>query len=398
MPKVFYAANGPGDIIGTYREWRCGHDDKDEVSVTFSGQLYDVCRALGLQVCAVSPHPRKEEVREGDFLIGHRPRLKTWTEGAICYFLAEGWHTAGLVCACLLAKSDIAIVEDCALWPLWAVARCFGVRIVAVLHCALWPAGFRKTSRKARLLQWLDGWFWRRCVEASLVVSPECARQIRAIAPGLSTPVVVGLSHFRQGFFESIPPPSANRRPFRIMFAGRIEQNKGVFDIVRIAAILEKQNPGRFHWEVCGGGSDEEDLEYFVKNQELQGIISLRGKLDQDQMGEAYGRSHAVIAPTTSRFAEGLVKAAPEAALAGRPLITSRLSHALDLLGEAIVEVPPGDVEAYAEAVRRLADDPDLYEAKRLGCANASGPFLDKEQSWGRKLQSILQEMVRENA
>jgi glycosyltransferase involved in cell wall biosynthesis len=69
----------------------------------------------------------------------------------------------------------------------------------------------------------------------------------------------------------------------------------------------------------------------------------------------------------------------------------------LDLLAEAALEVPPDDIEAYAAAVRRLADDEELYEAKRLACLRASGPFLDEDESWGRKLQLILHDMLQEN-
>ena len=398
MTRVFYAANGAGDIIETYRQWRRGQDDKKEVSVTFSGQLYDACRALGLQLYAISPHARREKIQEGDVQIEHRPRPEIWSRGGGWYFLAEGWHTVGIICTCLLLNENIAVVEDCALWPLWIIGCCFGVRIVAVLHCALWPAGFRPMDLKARLLQRLTGWFWEHCVDASLVVSPECARQIRMIAPRLDTPVVVGLGHFRETFFAAIPPPPAERHPFRVMYAGRIERNKGVFDLVRIAAILERETPGGFCWEICGTGAAEEELRKCVESEGLAAAISLLGKLDQDKMGEAYGRSHAIIAPTTSHFAEGLVKTASEAALAGRPLVTSRLCHGLDLLAEAVVEVPPEDIQAYVEAIRRLADDPVLYEAKRLACANAAKPFLDEEQSWGRKLRLILQEMLQERS
>lgn len=396
MKKVFYTANGAGDIIGTYREWRQGRDDREEVSVTYSGQVYDACAGLGLQLYAVSPHARKEVVQEGDFLIEHRPGPRTSARG-VRYYLVEAWRTLSLICTCIYFREDIAIVEDCPLWPLWAIACCFGLRIVAVLHCALWPSGFRPASRKDRLLQRLTGWFWEHCVDASLVVSPECSRQIRTIAPGLNTPVVVGLSHFRKTFFAAVPPPSGDRNPFRILFAGRIERSKGVFDIVRMAAILEKDEPGRFFWEICGSGGDEEELRNLVETQGLSGRISLRGKLNQEQMCQAYGRSHAVIAPTTSRFAEGLAKSASEATLAGRPLITSRLCHGLDLLGDTLVEVAPDQVEAYVEAVRRLADDGALYEAKLRACPDASRPFLDEAQSWGSKLRLILQDLIRED-
>jgi len=366
------------------------------VSVTFSGQVYDACTALDLGLYAVSPHPRKELVREDGYRIEHRPRPGMTARGRGWYFIGETRHVLGLIWSCLRYRAHIAVVADCGLWPLWAIARCFGVRIVAVLHCALWPSGFRPTSLKARILQRGAGWFWEHCVDASLVVSPECARQIRTIAPRLETPLVIGLSHFRKTFFATITPPSKDQHPFRVMFAGRIERNKGVFDLVEAASLLEKESPDRYRWEVCGGGSDEAELKDFVEAGGLSKTVLLLGQLNQDQMGEAYGRSHAVIVPTTSHFAEGLVQVAVESVLAGRPVVTSRLCHGLDLLADAVVEVEPGDVQAYAAAIQRLCEDPALYEAKRKACEHVSQPFLDKSQSWGHQLQRILRDLAQE--
>ena len=352
-----------------------------------------MCAALGVRLHAVSPHARREKVSEGNFHIEHRPGPLTPGRG-VRFFAAEGWRTLGLILTCICLNEDVAIVEDCSVWPLWALVCCFGVRIVAVLHCALWPSGFRPSGFWARLYQRLTGWFWEHCVTASLVVSPECARQIRTIAPGLRTPLLVGLSRFRPEYFAAIPPADRERRPFRVMYAGRIERSKGVLDIVRIAARLEREEPGRYRWEICGGGAAEGELRRAVEAQGLSDIILVRGKLNRDDMMDAYSRSHAIIAPTTSHFAEGLMKVAPEAALAGRPLVTSRLCHGLDLLAAAILEVPPEDLDAYAGAIRRLADEADLYETKRKACSCVCGPFVDEGCSWGCKLSLILRDLL----
>ena len=60
--------------------------------------------------------------------------------------------------------------------------------------------------------------------------------------------------------------------------------------------------------------------------------------MSREDLVKAYGNSHAVIIPTTSSFTEGMPAVASEAVLTGRPLITSRLSNALDVLEGAVVE------------------------------------------------------------
>ena len=70
--RILYAA-GPGDVIGTYRHWKQGLDDPSEVAVTYSSQLFDVCRELGAEAWVISYHPRRQKLRDGPFVVEHRP-------------------------------------------------------------------------------------------------------------------------------------------------------------------------------------------------------------------------------------------------------------------------------------------------------------------------------------
>jgi len=118
-----------------------------------------------------------------------------------------------------------------------------------------------------------------------------------------------------------------------------------------------------------------------------------RAKKDE-QMARAYERSHVVITPTTSSFEEGFCQVAAEAILAGRPLVASRVCPAVDHLGGAVVEVRPGDIGGYAEAIRRLASDPALYEEKRVACASVSGPYYDWNEGLGGMVLRVLSKVA----
>jgi len=396
-PKVFFYHGGPGAIISTYRKWVEGDRDAlGEVSVAFSAQFYNLCESLDLQAYVVSANPNEELLREGRYTLEHRPKPAWCRGGGLRYHVGHAWYTFGLILSCLRFRSAIAIVvPEATATPLWAIVRLFGIRIVTVHHCTFWPAGFRPSGRKAQLTHRIDGWFWEHFVDAALGVSPECIRQVRSIAPRFKGPSVVGFAYFRRDYFDAIPPPPEQRSPFRVMFAGRMEENKGVFDIVRMARMLEDARPGAFRWELCGDGGALAELKAMVKQQGVTDVITLRGHLAPGQMAEAYGRSHAVITPTTSRFSEGMNQVAVEAILAGRPLVSSHVCPALDVIGGAVVEVPPDDVEAYAAAIRRLAEDPEFYEEKRRACAPLAEPFYDRAQSWGRQLQKVIEELLQ---
>jgi glycosyltransferase involved in cell wall biosynthesis len=55
---------------------------------------------------------------------------------------------------------------------------------------------------------------------------------------------------------------------------------------------------------------------------------------------EMFGRCHVVLVPTRSSYSEGFNAVVAEAILSGRPVITSKLCPAIELVRDAVVEVP----------------------------------------------------------
>jgi glycosyltransferase involved in cell wall biosynthesis len=266
-----------------------------------------------------------------------------------------------------------------------------GVKVVPALHCALWPAGRKPTGFVGRTIARLDGFFWRRCAAATICVSPECERQVRDIAGHPRGPMFQVRAQYRRGYLDALPRPKwPADGAMRIMYAGRIERNKGVFDLLEIARRLQSERPGRFVWEICGTGSADAELSRAAAQAGLDGIFQLRGKLDRTAMAEAFARSHVVIVPTTADFAEGLNKVCVESILAGRPVVTSIHSNAIDVLGASAIEVPSGNPHAYGDALLRLADDRDAYERACAACHQVQEQFYDNANSWGTALRSIL--------
>jgi Glycosyltransferase len=76
----------------------------------------------------------------------------------------------------------------------------------------------------------------------------------------------------------------------------------------------------------------------------------------RDDVAELMSAADLVVLP--SRWeARSLV--AQEALHAGRPLVATAVGGLPELLGDGAVLVPPGDVDAFDQAVRRLLDNPD---------------------------------------
>jgi glycosyltransferase involved in cell wall biosynthesis len=377
-------------VIGTYRHWKSGRDDPREVARTYSSQFFDVCRELNLRGYVVTTRPDRDRLEDDDFVIEDRP-VRGLKSGGLSYHAGQIAYGIGLILTALRRRADAAIVATGTHWFVLTFLSLAGVKVIPALHCALWPAGRAPRSRVGRAIAKLDGWFWRRFTAATLCVSPECERQVRQIAGAPRGPMFQVRAQYRPGYLDSLAAPAwPPEGTFRVLFAGRIERNKGVFDLLEIARRLHVERPGRFSWELCGDGSALAELAAAVEASDLGSSFALRGRLDRNEMAAAFGRSHAVIVPTTADFAEGLNKVCVESILARRPVVTSIHSNALDVLQDAAIEVPSGDVRAYGGALLRLADDRSFYERACHACGAVQAQFYDRQRSWGAALRAIL--------
>ena len=385
-PRVFYYA-GPGDVAGTYRHWKAGTEDPHEVAIAYSAEFYSFCRELNARALVYSTNARRETIRDGQFHIIQRP--SRIGRGRLSFHLFSAWLTLKLMMAAIWFRADVVLIGPAAHYFLLAPLSWMGVRVVTSLHCAFWPAGHRPTSFGQRVIDCLNGWFFRRLAGAVLAHSPESERQVRELAGTLNGGFYPFRPQYHEADFTALhAAPPHSERPFRILFAGRLEKTKGIYDLLTIISLLHTRAPGRYAWEICGTGSEAQRVAEMIAASGLSDHVQLRGKLNRPAMTQAYCRSHAVIVPTNSSgsFAEGLNKVVVEAILSRRPVISSRLCNAIDVAKGAIVEVPPGDCVAYADAIQRLADDAALYSRVVQCGIEASRQFYDRENSFSRVL------------
>jgi glycosyltransferase involved in cell wall biosynthesis len=377
--RILYAA-GPGDVIGTYHHWKAGRDDPSQVAITYSGQFYDLCRERGAIGYVISYHPRKERIVDGPLTIEHRPRRFDNAPGPLYHF-GMIWYGVGLAMTSARFRADVAIVSDGTHWFTLGLMRMLGVRVVPSLHCVLWPKHRAPSGFVARLIQRLNARFFRRGATAILSLSHDITEQLPTTLNGHPTPIIPFLPTYRPDTFDGIGPPLPPP-PFRVFFAGRIERNKGVFDLLDVAKRFDAEGRTDIEFDLCGDGSALPALRQAVADAGLSGRFRCHGHSTQPLMRQMYQQCHAVIAPTTSEFVEGFNKVVAEGVLAGRPVITSSVCPALEYVAPAVVEVPPDDPAAYADAILRLCDDKVLREAKQQGCATVAPQFYDSAKSW----------------
>lgn len=390
-PRIFYAL-GPGNAVDSYRKWKAGLDCTSETSLTFSGQFFDFCRSQGVCAYAVSSHPAREVLRDHAVVVENRPKPLADPRGVL-FHLNQVWYGLSLSISALRFRADVVIVDSGSThWFVLSLLSLLRVRVVASLHNSYWPKGFVPTGLVKRIIRRMDGWFWRHSAAATLCVSPECQRQVESLAGRPNGPVFQFRCQFRPQDFQAVAPaPPHGERPFRVLFAGRVEREKGVFDLLEIAKRLKRAAPGQLRLEICGGGESLEELRKTIADEGLETDVEVRGRLNRPELLAAYGNAHVVIVPTRSSFCEGMPMVAAEAVLTGRPVVTSRLSNALDVLDGALVEAQPDDPDSYVQCLRRLMTESDYYAACCRACTTVGRQFYDRDQSLAAALARMLQ-------
>jgi glycogen synthase len=388
--KIFYAA-GPGNVIQAHKRWKSGKDDPSEMSLAYSSQFADFCRDVDAAAYIVSYHPKRKIFRDGRFVIEHRPKPMLDAKG-VRYHLAEAVYALNLVLTAIRFKADVAVISSGSThYFLTSLFRIVGIRLVTVLHNTLWPANHPPTRLLPRIILRLDSLFFRWASTATLGVSPECTRQVDLLTKGRSRCLRLFWPQFHREYFEGIPPPPPHsQRPFRIMYAGAVARAKGVFDILELARRVEARTPQCVAWEICGSGPELDEFKRQAGTMGLRGIMTIHGWTAPRDMRAIFGRSHASIVPTRSTFTEGMAKTAVEAILAGRPVITSSVVPALEVLKPGCIEARTDDVDSYEEAILNLISNENFFRSLCKACGTLEAFFYNREHGFASVLRQIV--------
>ncbi len=223
---------------------------------------------------------------------------------------------------------------------------------------------FRAGSLPARLLEAVD----RQAFRAADVVVADTA----AHAEFLSS--VAGHERFEVCFVGAedrlFRPPWQPADPFVALFVGKLIPLQGVETIVAAARLAPE-----LAFRIVGSGQLEPLLRDAPANVErVQWVDYERLPDELRRAGCALG-----IFGTSDKAARVIPNKAFQALACGAPLVTADAPAARELLadGESALLVPPGNPEALATAVRRLATDQEL--ARRI----AAGGRATYEQHAG---------------
>lgn len=226
-----------------------------------------------------------------------------------------------------------------------------------------WKAGVRR-----RLFRWLTG---RR--ETRFIAVSEAVRQgmggYYGIDPGRIRTVLNGVDvdEFGKADEGMRRGGEGERKRLVIGTAGRLEGMKGFEFLVEAAGLLASRGV-EFEVRIAGKGSKRAELEAQAAELGVGERVRFVGHVSD--MPEFYRGLDVFVLPSVST--EGLPLVVLESMAMGTPVVATRLAGAPEVIddGETGLLAPPGDAEALADALGRLAGDEELR--KELGAAGAA--------------------------
>lgn len=171
---------------------------------------------------------------------------------------------------------------------------------------------------------------------------------------------------------------------FHIVTAAELNHNKN--QKVIIEAVAKLKNP-KIHYSICGKGTNEAVLRALIREHHLEQQVHLLGyRMD---MPEVLQTADCFAFPS---YREGLGIAAIEALLCEVPLIAAdnRGTREYAKEGKNALICHAGDIEAFAEAIRKLYTDTILRIEFSSVCRKSAQPFTIEEVE--KTMKSIYKE------
>jgi glycosyltransferase involved in cell wall biosynthesis len=278
-------------------------------------------------------------------------------------------HSLLATAACLGSDFDVVQYHAVGSAPLAVLPRLFGRATVVSVRGLDWQRG--KWGAAARGALKLGEWASVRFPTATVVVSQALQRHY-AEKHGRTTICIPN---------AVVPAPrrEANRirrfgleRDGFLLFAGRLSPEKGVHTLLEALRPL----PRRRKLVIAGGSSYSQGYIEELRRGAWEDVL-FTGNVDHRTMEELLSNCYAYILPSTM---EGLSVGLLEALSYGTCIVASDIPANREVIGDAGLTFPPGDVEALRRQLAALLDDPELAERqRRLAAAQArSQPDWDE--------------------
>ena len=181
----------------------------------------------------------------------------------------------------------------------------------------------------------------------------------------------------------------------RLLFVGRLAAVKGVPVFFEALTALLESYP-KIRVTLIGDGAERAELEAEADRLGLSHVVDFSGYKSQADVALALRETDIFVLPS---FAEGVPVVLMEAMASRVPVVATRIAGIPELIedGQSGLLVPPGDAQALASAISKIAESRDLRaDMGQKGRAKVVDQFnIEHEGAW---LAELIRTYQDENA
>ena len=182
-------------------------------------------------------------------------------------------------------------------------------------------------------------------------------KKITVIGHGINTKTFKPESNH----WKKLSDPKKN--DFTILFSGRLEAYKGVFEILEAAAILlhDPSIKNRLRFLIVGQGSSYANMLHVGKTYGIHRFVRYLS-VPYDRMPAAYKEADLFVAPSksTKTWSEQYCTALLEAQSMGLPIVTTKNGGIPENVGDAALFAKEGDAVSLAQQIKRFILNSEL--------------------------------------
>lgn len=175
--------------------------------------------------------------------------------------------------------------------------------------------------------------------------------------------------------------------PFTILCVARLVEKKGIPYLVAACKKLVDRKIAFRCW-IVGKGRMRPELERQIKSLKLRRFVQLLGPHTQEEVLQRYRAAHVLVLPCVTGpdgNRDGLPVSIVEALACGLPVVTTPTTGIPEVVQNEHngLLVEPGDADALAKAIERLASDSDLYSRLAEGARPSVASSFDLSETAG---------------
>ncbi|MGZ9270612.1 MAG: glycosyltransferase family 4 protein [Candidatus Binatia bacterium] len=222
-------------------------------------------------------------------------------------------------------------------------------------------------------------WFERRAFKR-VAAAHTCSETVREVlnVKGFKKPVaIIPFGVNTEAFSRPRRAERDPNQPLTIGFVGRMLPGKGLNLLSQALDLLSSE---KWNLLVVGDGPERPSFESSLAARGLLNRARFTGAVSYEQVPEFFKQIDFLVMPTetTGRIREQFGRVLVEAMAGSIPVIGSTCGAIPEVIAEAGLVFPEGDVQALAEAMRRMLLDAELRER----CAMLGAARVEENYSW----------------